>query len=62
MEEALVRLIKTCLDNTVNADYDTTEADDERVINQILIDAEIALRPWAWRELVKHIGTLHRPY
>ena len=62
MEEALVRLIKSCLDNTVNADYSTSETDDAIVIGNILSQAELALHPEARAELVNHIGLLRRPY
>lgn len=62
MEQALVRLIKSCLDNTVKADYSTDELDDAITIGNILSQAELALHPEAGAELVAHIGLLRRPY
>lgn len=62
MEEAVVRLIKSCLDNTVKADYSTDELDDAVVIDNILSQAELALRPESRAELVSHIGMLNRPF
>ena len=62
MEEALVRLLKATLDNTVKPDYDTTEDDDAKVINDIMAHSEVALSPWAVNELTNHIGNLQRPY
>ena len=62
MEEALVKLIKSCLDNTVKPDYSLSEKDDSIIIDNILSQAELALHPEARAELVNHIGMLNRPY
>ena len=62
MEEAVVKLIKSCLDNTVKADYGTSEVDDELLVQGILSQASLALRDEARDELVRHVGMLHRPF
>lgn len=62
MEQAIIKLMKITLDNTVKADYSTTNADDEKVIDNILQQSELTLHPWARQELINHVAVLHRPF
>lgn len=62
MEQALLKLMKVMLDNTVKADYSTTKADDVKTIDTILTQSSLALHPEARQELIDHIGMLNRPF
>lgn len=62
MEQAILKLIKITLDNTVKADFGTTKADDEKVIDNILQQSELTLHPWERQELIDHVAVLHRPF